>query len=351
MVTTAKERIWLQRFALIVIYYVVAAAAFSGVFAKWAFREDTPSIKLVSILDGTAKRPYVYRQLLPTIANGLDRVVPERFKPALTPSPHLESIYAKATDAANPKYEFRYHLVYGLGFLSLFLSLFVLRDVCRQLLGPGIGASIAPPIFALFLPFIMTVGNHYYDMTELLLLSVSVWVCVRRWAYVLPVLAVVATFNKESYFFFIPALYPLLRMHYSKAVTLWLAGTSAALAVAVNLAVKHAFRANPGGAVEAYFVLSLRTYTHWRSYLQFELTYGLPGPANLSAIAIALVAAVTALGWPAMPKALRQHIAIAALINLPLWLLLCYPGELRNFSLLFVGGVCLICGALKASQA
>ena len=344
------KRTWLRRFALLAMYFVAAAAVHAGIFAKWTFRDDSTGISLIDVLDGTASRPFVYRQLLPATANALDKVVPDRLKVAINPGKHLSRIFARATDSEKTRYEFRYDVVYTLSFLSLFAALFVLRDICRQLLGPTIGATIAPPAFALFLPLIYTIGGYFYDLPELLFLALAVWVCIRRTAVVLPALTILATFNKESFLFFIPALYPLLRAHYSKRACAVYLSLSIAIAVLINLAMKQFYHDNPGGPVELHFLENLRAYATLRTYFQFELTYGILTPKGLSLLMIALVASLFVLGWRPMPPLLRQHFVVAAAIDIPLSLVVGFAGELRNFSFLFVSFVSLICCAINWTE-
>jgi hypothetical protein len=346
-----STRVWLRGFALFCVYYVVAAAAHAGVFAKWTFRDDSHRLSLIMSMDGTADRPFVYRRLLPEIANKLDAIVPERFKTALNPGKHLSRIFARATDSENPRYEFRYDVVYTLEFLSLLLAMFVLRAICQCTIGDGIAATVAPAIFALFLPLILTIGGYYYDLTELLFLSLAVWVCLRRWAWILPVLTILATFNKESFLFFIPALYPLVRIRYSKMRAAILIAGCIAIAVAINLAMREFYRSGPGVPVELHLLENLRFYVHPQSYFNFEFSYGILTPKGLSLITIALVTVTFALGWPTLPRILRQHFFVAALIDIPLTLVLGFGGELRNFSFLYVALVCMICGAINASGA
>jgi hypothetical protein len=51
-------------------------------------------------------------------------------------------------------------------------------------------------------------------------------------------------------------------------------------------------------------------------------------------------------GWKVTPNYIRQHLALAAAINIPLFLMFCAAGEMRNLSMLYVGTVALMAGAL-----
>jgi hypothetical protein len=60
---------------LIATYYLVAAASFNGFYDKWGFRDGLPRFALVDLIDGTAHRPFVYRQLVRAIANAAEAML------------------------------------------------------------------------------------------------------------------------------------------------------------------------------------------------------------------------------------------------------------------------------------
>jgi hypothetical protein len=348
---------WLRWFSLAALYFMVAAAAHAGIFSKWAFRDndsDSARLSLIKILDGTADRPFVYRQLLPMIANGLDEIVPGRLKRAvarLDSGQHLDSVFSHATDSANPRFEFRYDAVYSMTFVSLLLSLFFLRAVCLRLTANSIGATVAPAVFALFLPLLMTGGGYFYDLPELLLFAVAAWACVYRRAWLLPAVTLLGTLNKESFLLFLPALYPLLRIGYTPRWSKLMVVGCLTLSGVVGLLIKWVYRHSPGMAMENHLRENLYYYLNPHSYLGFELNYGILSPKEVSVISVALVLTVFLLGWRSMPASARQSLKIAAVINMPFFLVFCSGGELRNLSLCYVGFVCLICSAINSSPS
>jgi hypothetical protein len=54
-------------------------------------------------------------------------------------------------------------------------------------------------------------------------------------------------------------------------------------------------------------------------------------------------------GWGRLTPAFQQHALIALAINLPLFIVFCYPGEIRNLSLMWVTLAMLI--AIAADTA
>ena len=53
-------------------------------------------------------------------------------------------------------------------------------------------------------------------------------------------------------------------------------------------------------------------------------------------IPMALIAFTVHRSWRHLPPTIQQHAKIAAAINIPLYLALSYPGELRDLSLLYI---------------
>jgi hypothetical protein len=41
-------------------------------------------------------------------------------------------------------------------------------------------------------------------------------------------------------------------------------------------------------------------------------------------------------GWSHLPQVVHRHAQIAAAINFPLYFLFCWPGEMRNLSMLYL---------------
>ncbi|WP_058188946.1 hypothetical protein [Terracidiphilus gabretensis] len=86
---------------------------------------------------------------------------------------------------------------------------------------------------------------------------------------------------------------------------------------------------------------------HWRQQVQFfthlqtllfatDKTYGITTLSAATVFPMALLAWTAWRAWPRLPAILRSHASIAAAVNVPLFVLLCAPGELRNLSLLYI---------------
>jgi hypothetical protein len=70
-------------------------------------------------------------------------------------------------------------------------------------------------------------------------------------------------------------------------------------------------------------------------------------------IPMLLIAFTVHRGWRYLPTTIQQHAQIAAAINIPLYLVLSYPGELRDLSLLYITFLLAVAanGKLMLNQA
>jgi hypothetical protein len=83
------------------------------------------------------------------------------------------------------------------------------------------------------------------------------------------------------------------------------------------------------------------------TYMRIEWTYGLPSPEGANLVTLAFIFIIVVRGISQIAPAMKSHLLIAISINFPLFLVFCQTGELRNLSMMFVGFVVLMAGALK----
>jgi len=341
------RRAWASAVLLFAFFWIVASAGFSGGIQKHGMPDGARGGGIEVMLDASAKKPYVYRQFSPQLANFLDRTLPSSLKEAISAAAAPERTFARTVYVTKPEFRFRYICVYYISFLALFASLFALR---RILLDYGLGKGIAmavPAIFVLAFPYLQTGGGYYYDQVELCFLALAYLAALRGRLVPLAIVSMIATLNKEAFFFFVPALFPLLFERVGRKRALLGCATAILASGLVNAAMKLLFFDAPGAAAEFKLFRNILNYLNPLTYLQFENTYGIAGPAGVFAGTL-LVAAIVALrGWGVSPLAVRRHMLLAACLNLPLFLAFCATGELRNLSLLFVGFVVLGAHALR----
>jgi hypothetical protein len=332
--------------ALGFVYYLAAAASFSGYFGKWAFRDGNPTYGVASVFDGTAARPFIYRQLMPVLADSAATIVdeiaaqPTRGAAFQALGSYMairapDEVFSQAGGVAEPKARRQYFALYYLTFVSFVATLFAMRGLCLRLGQSEAAATLAPLLFALIYPVLLTQGGYYYDVPEFLFLCFAVTLALQgRWPWLL-ILSVPATLNKEAYLFFIPTLYPLLRAHMPRNAVCGVLGAALCLSLVTSLAVKYQFRENEG--VEAFFQLRHHVgfFLDWRPYVRMETNYGVPTAAGFHVLHLVLMVGLCRVAWPLTSPVMKRHATLAAVINLPLFALFAYKDELRNLSFLF----------------
>ncbi|WP_321961102.1 hypothetical protein [Paraburkholderia sp. J7] len=340
-----------RRALIFALYVLVAAASYCGFFSKYALRDDSTHDSIVRMLDGTADRPYVYRQLVPYAANLVDKALPASLKSSLVAHLHIEypkhdwivNTFERATEARNPAYVLRYYMVYGALFVALLAGMLVLRAVCADLTGHAAAATLAPLAFALAMP-----AGNFWDFPEFFFMALSVWLAARgKWLWLL-LLTPVATLNKESFMFFVVCLYPFLRERMSAREALTVTGLCVLAGGAVNGVMKLHYAANPGDIAQFNLMVNLRFLADPRNYLLSDWTYGILLPKGFNVIILFALLTIARAGWKRLPRAARLHALIALAINAPLYLLFGWGDEVRALSMLYVPAALLLCEGIAA---
>lgn len=330
-----------HRVCLFILFVLVSASAFSAFYEKWHFREQgSRGTDLIAefdrMIDGTANRPYVYRQLLPVAANWMVRTLPVE-----AIGRHV-SVRArdKISDALNlrgKKYPIQYVIIYIATYLSALLATFFLYRVATAAKLPEPTAAFTAVVFMLIFPLVGVKGGYFFDFPELLFMAMAAWMALELdWWWIIPI-AALGTWNKESFLLFIVTLYPLFRRRYSRISSLIAVGVLVMVCAVVYLPIRLHFAHNPGGTVEWHLGEQVTFLLHPLSVDNLiDRTYDLMFPAFSSLIPFAILVWAVWRGWRLLPTWAKRHAQIAALINVPLYLLFCMPGEFRDLSLLFI---------------
>lgn len=335
------------------VFYAAAAAGHSGYFAKWAFGDGSDRGALGAV-DGTAERPFVYRQLVPRIAVSISHLVSAERKEHIVRDGWMKHFapqvnYARSKPLDNVEQSFVYQVMYFISFTGLFLALLVMYRWCRDL-GCGLSTSVlAPVIFAVFYPVFMTRGGYWYNSVEVLFLMSAAWLAVNgHWSGLL-IISAIAPLNKESYIFFVPTLYPLLRGKLDTQRSLLVTGACCLIAGGAHFFVRQAFSGNTGQGFEFYLWDNLAFYANPLSYLGQEANYGVPMPRGVALPNLAILGLLVVTAWKYVSDSMRQHAFVALAVNLPLLVLFCWRDELRNLSMLYPSLITLM--ALTLAQA
>ncbi len=333
----------IRRILTATILFLAAAASFNGYYSKIGFREDDAVRGFPTIVDGSAARPYVYRQLVPSIANLADRYVPERVRQKLASlrgddgRGFYSSLFSTPI-AQNPTYAFRYLVFYLVVFAGAVLASFLYYLLCRTEGFPAPVSLAASTLMILLIPYIQTRGGGYYDdFPEAALLALAVLLARKaHWLWLVPV-AFVGTMNKETFILVLLALWPLLKQRSSNWYAIMQVFVLEMVAGAVYLFNRTRFAGNPGGTVEFHLRDQIAYLAHPGFWLfKFGKTYGVFLPEMATLLPALLMGWMIWTSWKHLPPAIRQYGLLTAAMNLPLFFLFCMPGEVRDLSLLFV---------------
>lgn len=322
----------MHAYMLVFLMLVVSAASFSGFYAHWAFWDGNGAI--VSMIEGTAGRPFVHRQLLPQTAHFVREALPEktqeRLASHLAERPYLEQTYARAKIPAD--YIIEYHLIYLMAFGAFFAAIWCLRGLLTELLADRVAATCAALVFALVFPFFETGGGYYYDFPELLFFLLAVrWALHGKWLYLL-FLTPLAEWNKEAFFFFLITLFPFHRARFGTRRALALTVGTVFVAGLAYLPVRAYFAGNPGGMTSFHLFDHLREVFKFSTYWGTELQYGFLFGKQVFLPHVLIILWIASHGWRDLSSMWRCHAGLVMIIAIPLYWLFCSPGELRNLS-------------------
>lgn len=336
---------------MLFLFLMAAGASFNSFFSKWQLRDGDPKFGVEAMLDASAARPYVYRQLVPVLANRIAGLAPTALREQLGQrvASANGNLHIDGAGARDPRYALRYAIVYYATFLAAFLSVVFLWRVGVQFFSPA-AAALAAVGTILSYPFFMTGGGYFYDYFELMFMALAALCALRNRRVQLAAVIVLAVLNKESFLFFLPLLYPLIRMNTSRPVAMTALGLYATLGVAATLAVHWHYRDNPGVVVFFQLWPNLLYYLNPANLFGFDRSFGLALPSGYNIVILLFLAVLGRYAWPAMSEALRNHVAIGAAITFPLWILFCSPGEMRNLSLMLVAFFLLLAAAAQKMQ-
>jgi hypothetical protein len=329
-----------------VLFFVVAAAAFSGFYAKWHFNEadvpgDNSAASFESMVEGTAQRPAIYRQLMPWIDNFADKHTPQTTKDRLYADKgdgeDAQLYLMSASATANERiYFFRYLIQYVITFLFTLLAVYAMYFMCKAMDISSPAALFASIVFTLLLPYFMTGGGYAYDIPELAFFALAVLIASRLdWWWLIPLVAL-GEWNKETFVLFVITLYPILRIRFSRAHAVAGISILCSICAAVFIPIRLHFAHNPGGGGGGWHD-QLQSFIHPGAMLfRTEETYGVRAFRMSALLPMALLVWMVLRGWKHLPNPIKRQAQIAAAINIPLYFLFCFPGELRDLSMLYV---------------
>ena len=223
--------------------------------------------------------------------------------------------------------------------------MFLWRKIFIELTKNKMAGTFAVCCFVLLIPIFETVGGFFYDFGELLFFTLAVFFALRGNWLALIIISPFAEYNKESFLFFVMTLFPLLAVKLGNkkaAVTIIF---SAFISGCVYLYVSNFYAGNAGGSTEIHLMDHIKDLTG--GWTELEVTYGVFIGQGMFLPHVLLVSWIFKNSWNALPKEWKNHIKLAAAINIPLYLLFCATGELRNLSMLYMGFMAMLAIFIK----
>ena len=346
---SAPIKRFFNKFLLVFVLYVVAAASFNGFFVKWAFRDFDPRNSFAEMYDETAYRPFIHRQLMITIAKETVKIIPNEQREQLVEflsKNSLDSIKIAYILAKNDfRYIIEYHLVYFESFMCLFLTIFLWRKIFSELTENKIAGTLAACCFAMLFPIFETIGGYFYDFGELLFFSLATFFALRGSWIAIIIISPIAEYNKESFLFFVLTMFPFLAVKLGNKKAALTVIFAAFISGLTYLHVSHIYAGNLGGATEFHLMGHIEELT--QGWLKFEFNYGVLMGQEMFLPHVLLVAWIVKNSWKQLPEHWKNHVKLAAAINVPLYLLFCAGGELRNLSMLYMGFMAMLAIFIK----
>ena len=305
------------------LYWAAVLAVSSFVFIHFCTTSGVGGhgpAKVERVLTGTADRPYVFRVLLPLVANTLapllnreialymgiesERVLGERF------------FQARLNGALYPRQVILILFMMYLSLVGFAITMWFLIGS----LGYAIWVQYASPPVLLLGSMIFMQFGYIYDLTALCLFSLALLLLFRQqWAAYI-VVFVCSTLNKETSIF----LYLIFALYYSRKLPRRsFIVLSAAQLVGYGLIqgiIRYVYRNNPGQAVQWHFGDQVSMLKQLAANSPLLLLYG-------SAVLV-IMAMLVAYAWRSKPVFLRTAISILPFFVV-LFILWGYPLEIR----------------------
>ena len=334
----------MNKILLVFIFYIVTAASFNGIFGSNAFMEKLdPRRSFQAMYDDSAYKPFIYRQLMIKAAKEIRILLPDEVQKSLTQEfqeyDMIEAYHAKAQ--IENRYAIEYHLLYFICFSLTFLSMFLIRKIAVEITGSNAVGILTACAFTIIFPIIEWLWV-YYDCGELFFLLLATLLAIKGYWLALILISPIAEYNKESFLFFVLTLYPLLILKMGKKKAAATVIFSMFFCGVVYLYTASTYAGNIGGNTEWHFGEHLQQFFILNSWFKEYPFYGVYWGIGFFIPNTLMLAWIAKCTWKKLSAAWKNHIKIAALINIPLFFLFCQPNELRNLSLMYIGFIAML---------
>lgn len=326
------------------IFYIVAAASFNGFFLGYAFLDKVDQRRaFVQMYDETAHRPFIYRQFMIQLSKEIRAAMPKKMQKFLIEKfKEYDAIPAHyALSKIELRYSIEYHILYFMCFYFIFFSMFLWREIGIEITGNKTAGTLAACCFAVIFP-LLEVRGVFYDCAELLFFSAATLFALKGKWLALILIAPIAEYNKESFLFFLITLFPFLAVKFNLKKAAFITLTAVFLSGCVYLYLKMLYAGNLGGNVEFHFLEHLDYMSQTDNWFFSRFVYGVYWAGGVTFLNILLVGWIIKRTWKKLSATWKNHFKIAAAINIPLYMIFCYPNEIRNLSLLYISFIAML---------
>jgi hypothetical protein len=196
-------------------------------------------------------------------------------------------------------------------------------------------------------PIFETNGAYFYDFTEIFFLFAFMNVFIYRRFILLAVpLAILGTANKEAFILFMICAAPLLVHGKDDRLGFISLSVSVIAGAIVYYCLIQLFSGNPGSHVKYHMMENIIYYLTPNNLLSTEIVYRMRMFRAYSIVALAALAFLIYFARGYFTPRMKLYAVLTTGLNLPLVLLFCAPGEMRNFSFSYPVLVILIAATI-----
>lgn len=339
------SRYSLYKYLLLFIAFTIFAGNVTNSFLlKWGFREDFEPPLVVAMLDGVAKKPFVFRSALPLMANSMVNAIPketqENLFKKISRYDSLKKHYFSniPNEYWNANNALVYHFMYLMIFWSFFASLIFIYLIANHLTSKGFKFSLLTTcMFSLIYPLTFQNGGYFYDFIELLGLFAGTYYFLSGRILLSTLILFIASFNKETTFLFAIFLSFLHARDKTTGYKIKWTSIQTASCLVGYFYLQWRYASSPGGIVEKHLAENLIYWSNPISYIQFSnlIGKGVATPDINSIFFMLPFLSWLKSGWSISPSNRRYFLMSSLLVSFALLLFFGFKNEIRNLSLAF----------------
>lgn len=354
------------RFSIVFVVLLVCTGNITNsVLLKFGFRDEhkldgyTQSLTLVSMMEGTAPKPYVYRSTFAKVAKRmageLSPAVQQKLFKSITRYDSLHRSYFSGVPDAfwTPVVAITYHIVYFFVVLSMLLALLLVYRLARTnglSFGQALGFLAG---FSFIYPLTFQQGGYYYDFIELLGVFSACYFMLKGWLIPCTLIIAFFSFNKETFFLVPVALFFLHQQEVSiRNRAAWLVLQLGCCLVSRHF-IMSGYEPNGGGFIEFHAKGNLLFWLNPASYVRFYnlIAKGILTPSLQNPLILVPAIVFFRRAWNVTCSRYKRYFLAAFLPLAVLFMLFGYTDEARNLSLAFPAIVLIaLSGASRFGQ-